>query len=195
MLENLSKTKQQLIDVARELFGSIGKKNVTMNDIAEASNKGRRTLYTYFRNKDEVYRAVVENELKIVLDTLRANAKQDIDPYSKLKGHITTHLDSVKKTVTRNGTLRADFFRDIYEVERTRRKMDIIEQGLIQDILQEGVDLGEFKQMDTELIATIILYSLKGLEVPYIRQNISSDFDENRNDIVEFIFKGIKDVK
>ena len=36
MSERISKTKKQLIDVARELFASNGKKNLTMNDIAEA---------------------------------------------------------------------------------------------------------------------------------------------------------------
>ncbi len=194
MLEKISKTKQQLIDVARELFGSTGKKNVTMHEIAEASNKGRRTLYTYFKNKDEVYKAVVENELRIVIEALKANARQNTDSYIKLKGHIITHLDSVKQSVTRNGTLRADFFKDIYEVERSRRKMDVIELGLIKDILTEGINKKEFKQMDVEVISVIILYALKGLEVPYIRQNISSEFEKNKNEIVEFIFKGIKEV-
>ena len=37
-----SKTRKKLIDVSRELFALRGKKNITMNDIAEASKKGRR---------------------------------------------------------------------------------------------------------------------------------------------------------
>ena len=192
MLEKISKTKQLLIDAARELFGSDGKKNVTMNDIAEASQKGRRTLYTYFKNKDEVYRAVVENELKIVIEALKMNARQHVDPYTKLKGHVATHLDSIKKSVTRNGTLRAYFFKDIYEVERSRRKMDLIEQDIIKSILIEGINLGDFKQMDIEMISVIILYSLKGLEVPYIRQSISFESARNKEEIFEFIFRGIK---
>jgi AcrR family transcriptional regulator len=191
MLEKISKTKQLLIEVARELFRNVGKKNVTMNDIAEASQKGRRTLYTYFKNKDEVYRAVVDNEIKIVIESLKANARLHIDPYSKLKGHVATHLDSIRKSVTRNGSLRADFFRDIYEVERSRRKMDMIEQELLKSILKEGVESGDFKHMDVDMISVIILYSLKGLEVPYIRQSISFESAKNKDEIFEFIFKGI----
>ena len=52
-----------LIEVARQLFAENGKKDVTMNDIAAASKKGRRTLYTYFNNKEEIYRAVIDKEL------------------------------------------------------------------------------------------------------------------------------------
>ena len=57
----VSKTRVLMVDVARRLFAQYGKENVTMNDIAVASGKGRRTLYTYFGSKDEVYLAVIEN--------------------------------------------------------------------------------------------------------------------------------------
>lgn len=191
MFEKISKTKQLLIEAARELFGNDGKRNVTMNDIAEASQKGRRTLYTYFKNKDEIYKAVIDNEIRIVIEALKANARQNVDPYTKLKGHVVTHLDSIKKSVTRNGSLRADFFRDIYEVERSRRKMDMTEQKLLQSILQEGMKTGDFKQMDEDMISVIILYSLKGLEVPYIRQSINFK-SVDKDEIFEFIFKGIR---
>ena len=187
-----SKTKKLLIDAARELFASHGKKNITMNDIAEASNKGRRTLYTYFKNKDEVYKAVIENEVNLVIDALVQNTKKDITPYEKLKNHIVIHLDSIKQSVTRNGTLRADFFKDTYEVERTRRKMDAEELKLIQNIIAEGIQKREFKRVDAETFSIIILYSLKGLEIPYIRQKFSPAFDVNKEQVVELIFRGIK---
>ena len=191
MSSSTSKTKKQLIDVARELFASRGRRNITMNDIAEASKKGRRTLYTYFKSKDEVYKAVIENEVNLVIEALEENAKKAMEAFEKLKNHIFIHLDSIKNSVTRNGTLRADFFRDIYEVERSRRRMDVAELKLIKNILDEGLKSGNFKEMDSEMLSTIILYSLRGLEIPYIRQNLSSEFDKNKHEIVEFVFRGI----
>ena len=59
---SISKTRQKLVDVARQLFAKNGIANTTMNDIAKASGKGRRTLYTYFKSKDDVYYAVIEAE-------------------------------------------------------------------------------------------------------------------------------------
>ena len=49
----VSKTRDRLIEVARQLFVYKGVENTTMNDIAAASDKGRRTIYTYFKNKKE----------------------------------------------------------------------------------------------------------------------------------------------
>ena len=47
------KTRIKLVDVARQLFAKKGLENTTMNDIAQASGKGRRTLYTYFKSKED----------------------------------------------------------------------------------------------------------------------------------------------
>jgi len=188
----VSVTKNKLIEVARQLFALHGKKNVTMNDIAESSKKGRRTLYTYFKSKDEIYKAVIDNELKHILERLTMVSNEKNEPDIKLTNHILTHLDAVKQAVNRNGSLRADFFRDIYEVERTRRKIDIKEITLIRNILSEGVDKKIFKRMDIELSSIIILYAIKGLEVPYIRQNISLEFEKNKNYIVDFVLSGIR---
>ena len=187
----MSNTKKMLIEVARQLFAQEGKKVVTMNDIAEASQRGRRTLYTYFNNKEEIYKAVIDKELDEILERLNIVSAQNTEPVEKLTTHILTHLDAVKASVDRNGSLRADFFRDIYEVERTRRKVDVKEIALIRAILAEGVDKNVFKRMDIDLSSIIIFYAIKGLEVPYIRQNISAEFERNKNSIVEFIFMGI----
>jgi len=188
----MSNTKKMLIEVARQLFAENGKKDVTMNDIAEASKKGRRTLYTYFNNKEEIYKAVIDKELDTILDRLTVVSIQKTEPDIKLTNHILTHLDAVKNVVERNGSLRADFFHDIYEVERKRRKIDVMEIALLRSIISEGIEKNIFKRMDIDLSSMIIFYAIKGLEVPYIRQNISLEFERNKNSIVDFIFTGIK---
>jgi len=188
----MSNTKKMLIEVARQLFAASGKKEVTMNDIAEASKKGRRTLYTYFNNKEDIYKAVIDKELDSILEKLTIVSAQNTEPDVKLTNHILAHLDAVKDVVNRNGSLRADFFHDIYEVERKRRKIDVLEIALIRSIIAEGIEKNIFNRMDPDLSSIIIFYSIKGLEVPYIRQNISSQFEKNKNSIVEFVFMGIK---
>ena len=192
MPNKMSNTKKMLIEVARQLFAASGKKEVTMNDIAEASKKGRRTLYTYFNNKEDIYKAVIDKELDSILEKLTIVSAQNTEPDVKLTSHILAHLDAVKDVVNRNGSLRADFFHDIYEVERKRRKIDVLEIALIRSIIAEGIEKNIFNRMDPDLSSIIIFYSIKGLEVPYIRQNISSQFEKNKNSIVEFVFMGIR---
>ena len=78
------KTRNKLIDVARQLFAKNGLDDTTMNDIAIASGRGRRTLYTYFKSKEEVFEAVVENEMEHMSNRLRLIADKDLEPEDKL---------------------------------------------------------------------------------------------------------------
>lgn len=172
------KTRAKLVDVARQLFARKGVEDTTMNDIAVASKKGRRTLYTYFKSKDQIYMAVVESELEMLSDSMEKAAKQSVSPDQKILDLITTHLDIVKMVVLRNGTLRADFFRDIWRVEAMRKNFDKKEILLFRNVLQEGKEKGIFDIDNVEITADILHYCIKGIEVPYIRGQIGEDLED-----------------
>ncbi|MCI6160989.1 MAG: TetR/AcrR family transcriptional regulator [Prevotella sp.] len=165
---SISKTRQKLVDVARQLFAKKGLENTTMNDIAVASEKGRRTLYTYFKNKEEVYYAVIESELERLSDKMDEVAAKKICPQDKIIELIYTHLNMIKETVMRNGNLRAAFFRNIWMVEKVRKNFDEDEIELFSKVYAEGKAEGEFDIENVELVADITHYCIKGLEVPFI---------------------------
>ena len=165
---SISKTRQKLVDVARQLFAKNGFDNTTMNDIALLSGKGRRTLYTYFKSKEDVYYAVIESELERLSDKMDEVAAKKISPQDKVVEMIYTHLNMIKETVMRNGNLRAAFFRNIWMVEKVRKNFDEDEIELFRKVYAEGKAEGEFDFEDVELVADITHYCIKGLEVPYI---------------------------
>ncbi|MCI5450669.1 TetR/AcrR family transcriptional regulator [bacterium] len=162
------KTKTKLVDVARMLFAKNGLENTTMNDIALASGKGRRTLYTYFKSKEEIYWAVIECELERLIERMNDVASQDTEPEDKLVELVYTHLKMIKEAVQRNGNLRAEFFRNVIMVEKVRKKFDSNEQKLFTQVLTEGVRSGRFEIDSIPLYADLIHYCIKGLEIPYI---------------------------
>lgn len=172
------KTRTKLVDVARQLFAKKGVDATTMNDIAVASKKGRRTLYTYFKSKDQIYTAVVESELEILSGKLEEVYAKNIPPDAKIIDLIMTHLEVIKMVVFRNGTLRAGFFRDIWRVEMVRKHFDQIELQILRKILQEGNDLGLFDVRNIDITSEIIHYCVKGIEVPYIRGQIGEKLDD-----------------
>ena len=67
----VNKTRNKLLEVARHIFAKNGLENTTMNDIAVASGKGRRTLYTYFKSKEDIYFAVIEEELERLSEQMK----------------------------------------------------------------------------------------------------------------------------
>ena len=175
---SISKTRQKLIDIARQLFAKRGVANTTMNDIAVASGKGRRTLYTYFNSKEEVYSAVIESELERLSDKLDEVAAMKMRPLDKVIELIYTHLSMIRETVVRNGNLRAEFFRNIWMVEKVRKKFDDYEIDPFSKVYQDGKADGEFDIDDVNLVADITHYCIKGLEVPFIYGRIGHGLTE-----------------
>lgn len=184
------KTKDQLVEVARLLFAKNGVENTTMNDIAKASKKGRRTLYTYFKNKDDIYLAVVQSELDKLWQKLKIVSEMSIPPDQKIIEIIFARLEAVKEIVFRNGTLKASFFRDIWKVENVRKRFDSKEINLLKKILSEGVSQGIFIIPNVEMTAALVHYCLKGIEVPFIRGQIGAeiDYEDKKRYIAKIVF-------
>ena len=195
MSESMSKTRELLIEVARQLFAKTGVDNTTMNDIAQASEKGRRTLYTYFQSKKDIYQAVIESELNKLSRSLQTVTESELPADQKLLEFVYVRLEVIKEVVTRNGTLRADFFRDIWRVEFARKDFDLREIVFIESILKEGIEEGTFDIPDTKTTAIVLHHAFKGLEVPYIR-GIMGDYWTNKDgkidNIIRMLFYGIK---
>ena len=198
MSETTSKTREVLINAARQVFARKGIERTTMNDIATASKKGRRTLYMYFKNKEEISTIVIENEMERLHDMLEAIEKKDLPADEKLMTFIYTRLDAFKATVTRNGSLRANFFHDSWHVAKVRKGYNLQEIALIKKILNSGIKEGLFNIQDVETTALIIHYSLKGIEVPYIRGLLGDSPDkflQRKDSIMKLILNGIKNKK
>ena len=182
----VSKTREKLIEVARQLFAHKGVENTTMNDIASASEKGRRTIYTYFKSKRDIYNAVVKNESELIVERLSVIPAQDVSPEEKLMNFIFVRFEAIKELVTRNGSLRAGFFRDVRKVERARRGTLSQECSVLMSILKEGVEKGTFSIKHIDKTARVMLLCLQGLDVPYVRDSFA-DMDIEKNKLREYI--------
>lgn len=192
-MATILKTKDLMIEVARQLFARFGFTNTTMNDIADASKKGRRTLYTYFKNKDEIYHAVIERELHGLWHDLELVKRLPISAEEKLMTMMLTHLDKIKDLVLRNGSLRAEFFKDIWLVEQVRMDFDRKEIQLIEALLREGTLTGHFYVENTCLTAYLLQNIVKGMEVPFISGAYRSQgtVEEIRQVVRHFLLHGL----
>lgn len=169
----VKKTREKFIEVARQLFARKGVENTTMNDIASASDKGRRTIYTYFKSKREIFNAVIDNESEQLLQRLRVIVAQPTSAEEKLRQYIDCRLKTMREIVSRNGSLRAGFFRDVRKVDRARAVITRKEATLLIEILREGIDAGVFEIRNVKETALIIVNAIQGLDVPYIRDGLA----------------------
>lgn len=191
----VSKTREKFIEVARQLFARKGIENTTMNDIASASDKGRRTIYTYFKSKRDIFNAVIERETDKLLESLRQIADMPGNPEEKLRQYVACRFETMKGIVLRNGSLKAGFFRDVRKVDRARKVISSKEIEMLRRILQQGQDENVYNIDDIPARAVIITHALQGLDVPYIRDSLA-DREISKATMVKYvadlILNGIK---
>lgn len=194
----VSKTRERFIEVARQLFARKGVENTTMNDIASASAKGRRTIYTYFKSKREIFNAVIASETEELLNRLKKIVALNEPAQLKLEKYIDCRFDTMSEIVSRNGSLRAGFFRDVRKVDRARKLITDKESALLKEILKDGIRQGVFNLDDVDAAALVITHTLHGLDVPYVRDNISKEGvtqEQLKKYITRLILFGIECVK
>lgn len=172
-------TREQIISVARRLFSKQGIGNITMNDVAKAANKSRRTLYTYFQSKEQLLEASIEMEVKKISAAVTKVAMSNLPADKKIIKLVFVRLQMTRNIVRRNGCLHSDY---ILIVEHIRKTFDAKEIALFRHIITEGNQKGLFNSKSPDLAARFLHFCLKGIEIPFINGII------NRNNDDKFVY-------
>ncbi len=197
----VSKTRDRLIEVARQLFVNKGVENTTMNDIAAASDKGRRTIYTYFKNKREIYNAVVETESNAIIGQLRQIVDSDLNPVDKLKKYLKCRFEVISSSSSPAKTpydrYRSFFNRDARRVEKIYDVARQKEQDLFVELLDKGVEMGVFDERQAERLPSVMTIIL--LTTDHFKMNTFSaeeyDLESLCDKVIDFVTTGIVSTK
>lgn len=123
VLEEDSAKRRQIIEGAREVFLAKGFDAASMMDIAKVSGVSKGTLYVYFKDKDELFSAIVHGECAMQAEGVFEFDHNDHDVESVLFRHGTAFVRNIG-TPGRMSSLRAviavaermpDLGRKVYE--------------------------------------------------------------------------------
>lgn len=191
----VSKTRDKLIEVARQLFANKGVENTTMNDIAAASEKGRRTIYTYFKNKREIYNAVVERQSERMVENLRNIASSTLEPVQKLEQYLNQRFQLVVDYAPRHDmVLRHIFDRDLRRMERVHKLAAIKESEMFRKLLDEGIAKGAFDPVQVERLLKVHPILFQGVDFCVMRDSTDTSgisVLDSREAVVKFLVAGI----
>lgn len=191
------KTRDKLIEVARQLFAHKGVENTTMLDIANASEKGRRTIYTYFKNKREIHQAVIERESEQIVSRERQILESDESCSRKLRQFMEARFQILICPTgrrERQDTVPLLMRLDVTRAEKTRRLAARKEIEILKEILEEGKRSGEFSATQADRALSMIIILMKGADAPGLALNLDdahTDLDQARRDIIDFVIAGI----
>jgi AcrR family transcriptional regulator len=184
-------TKELILSEARKVFGKFGFNKTSMADIALAARKGRRTIYSYFTSKEEVFKAVIEVEIDALAKTLQELIDSPLRADEKLRQYMQTRMNAVKMLTIYYDAIRRDLVENLAYIEKIRKKYDEMEMKMIRKILDEGVAQNVFEIKDTKIVAGAIVLASKGFELPLIMGQEGYDHSSMIEPLIDVFYKGI----
>lgn len=184
--------RASILEAARELFARFGYKKTTMEDIAHALRKGKSSLYYYFKNKEEIFQAVISLEEEFLFNRLREITDSSRSPIDKMRSYVVTRMETIRGLTNYQQALKDDLFGNYEVVGNIREKSEAEEVELLKGIFEEGVADSSFVVKNTQMAAVAIATALKGLEVPLLRS--MDDFEEFKiqvENILNILFYGV----
>lgn len=173
-LKQSNKTRR-ILEAAAEVFTSAGFHEAKIEDIAERAGVGKGTIYLYFKDKQELFVATIENQMNFLVAKLRVQSQKPGTAVERLSGVLVELFQSVvNHPNVPVGDLRAARgceaeCREIFL--RARRET----HGLLCEVYRQGQAEGVLVDLEPCFAATVLLGMAQGLMMEHLLEE--SDVD------------------
>ena len=187
--------EEQIINVARELFSTYGYKRVSMDEIAKSANVTKKTVYSYFKSKEELLKYFINEEIQNMKQIVEKTEDSNLPYLTNVHNVIYNLLEYksnskfIKSIVRENET-----FNNIIIIDNLKQIDSEIKEYIIKK-LQYAVDKNYIKVDDIEITAFLIYKMYIALMFEWPDKKINKEkISDNINKILRNGLEG-KDVK
>ena len=85
--------RQHILEAAEEIFAERGFDSAKLQDISKLAGVSMGTIYAIFPGKEDLFRAILEERGRQLLQTARDGAQSDSDPRAALDRLIAAYID------------------------------------------------------------------------------------------------------
>lgn len=181
--------RNYILETARGIFAEKGYFNTTMKDIVEACNISRGGVYLYFSNVKEVFEAVLEYEKDSKGDF--ADRIPDDAGYADV---LALFVKEQKKSILSKKPNLAVATYEYYFNNKVPAKENHLKDEfevscyILEHLICEGIDAGEFYDIDYKRAASNLMYVLEGLKIAARTRGLS---ESAVDDEIMYVMQGI----
>ncbi len=192
--------KEEILKAAKGLIQQYGMNKPTMQDVAKAAGKGKSTLYYYFKNKEEIFDAVIKVEMNEFFLQVKSAVDREDDFEAKLKTYLITKVTLLKqklkqyRVIIENESHHFDMqhYFSLNMIETNTR-----EQSLIHSIFSNGTDAEKLHKSvlqgkNGEVLVEIFLTFIRGIEMEVFINKGFKSLNEKAEMMVDILTKGLK---
>jgi AcrR family transcriptional regulator len=151
-------TRRKLLRVGRDLFARRGFNDVTTEEIVRRAGVTRGALYHHFRDKRDLFAAVVEQVEQDVLERVAAAALAETDAWEQQRAAIGAYLDvCLEPAVQRIVLVDAPSVLGVAAWREIEARYGL---GVVSAGLQSVMEAGYIEQQPVEPLAHLLLGAL-----------------------------------
>jgi AcrR family transcriptional regulator len=192
MRKKESKTRDKIIKNALRIFAQKGFFRTTVEDIADATGVAKGTVYLYFRDKQDLYTASIDENFNRALEMLSEVEQSHGTPGEKMNKIANDFVDYITHLRT---TYLPFTFENINLTGKTLKKihstvepklLNMIE--IISRIINDGIEQNEFRRVDPRLAA---FHFLSTIRASFFNHFQLTDDSIKTESMLELFFEGL----
>lgn len=185
--------RAQIIEAATTVFAQKGFERATMEDIADAVGINKATIYLYIDSKDALVRAIAEH--------LFTQEVSDLEEIADSAGSAAEKITAYYETLIAGEADVMPMMPIIYEFYALGLRRDDVRRvladfigrsvSLLERIIQEGIDKGEFASVDARHAARVLIALLDGIVLQSIYASNDLDVDAQLRAALQLLYGGL----
>ena len=150
-------TRDDILEASAQIFRQKGFHAASMQDIAQAVNLQKASLYHHVSSKQEILLALLDQALDMLIEQTEGVMEQPLPPDEKLRQAMRVYLQTMLDNFDLAAVLLLEHrsLEPQYHIRHIPRR-DRFEL-LWRDLIQEGRDQGVFNCSETDLVTRALL--------------------------------------
>lgn len=147
---------EQIIEAAKELFSTYGYKRVSMDEIAKKANVTKKTVYTYFKSKEDLLKYFINDEIKKMKVIVEETEDHKLPYFTNVHNVIIRLLEYKNESqFLKNLIKESEIFGNSIIIQNLK-EIDREIRNYISRRLQEAVNKKYIEVDDVEITAFLI---------------------------------------
>jgi AcrR family transcriptional regulator len=179
-------SRKRIIDAAMSVFSRHGYAKANIREIAKTAGISVGGVYLYFKNKEELYKSLIDDRMRDMGSKLEIIAGRAESATEALSNFLKLHLENAlkhKEFILLH--IREHGFSFGIDKKRAFFRQ---QTKLIENIIIKGIHSGEFRKCNAKDMAKIIMGSLRGI---ILSMALDGDVIIIPKMLNEFIFNGL----
>ena len=188
--------RQDMLDAALELFSEKGYHNVSMHKIAEKAEFAIGTLYKFFRNKEDLYKALILQQAGRFHDALTNAIEEGDDEIEKLRNYVKAKgaifMDNVSVVRLYFAETRGASFNIKAGLDNEIRKRYIQFLHRLSLVFESGIKRKRFREIAKPYHLAVALDALSNAFLfLWLDSPEQHPYPENPDTILNILFRGL----